>query len=62
VNVPCGSELGSLPLDPEETAKALLWMNERYLTLSLGRAPTTERALVVRSLHTIWSRVLYGTG
>jgi TetR/AcrR family transcriptional regulator, ethionamide resistance regulator len=51
-----------LPLDPRETAKALVWMNERYLTLSLGREPTTERAAVASTLHTIWSRVLYGTG
>ena len=50
-----------LPLDARETAKALVWMNERYLTLTLGRAPTTERAVVARTLHTIWSRVLYGT-
>ena len=50
-----------LPLDPQETAEALVWMNERYLTLSLGREPTTERAIVARTLHTIWSRVLYGT-
>jgi hypothetical protein len=49
-----------LPLDPRETAKALVWMNERYLTLSMGREPTAERAAVVRTLHTIWSRVLYG--
>ena len=51
-----------LPLDAEETAKALVWMNERYLTLSLGREPTSERAVVARTLHTIWSRVLYGAG
>jgi AcrR family transcriptional regulator len=49
-----------LPLDPRETAKALVWMNERYLTLSLGREPSTDRAAVARTLHTIWSRVLYG--
>jgi hypothetical protein len=49
-----------LPLDPKETATALVWMNERYLTLSLGREPTADRALVVQTLHTIWSRVLYG--
>jgi hypothetical protein len=35
-------------------------MNERYLTLSLGREPATERAAVARTLETIWSRVLYG--
>ena len=51
-----------LPLDPAETAKALVWMNERYMTLSLGRQPTTERAVVARTLATIWSRTLYGTG
>ena len=37
-------------------------MNERYLTLSLGREPTTRAALVARTLATIWSRVLYGAG
>ena len=51
-----------LPLDARETATALVWMNERYLTLSLGREPATERAIVARTLHTIWSRVLYGKG
>jgi TetR/AcrR family transcriptional regulator, ethionamide resistance regulator len=51
-----------LPLDAEETAKALVWMHERYLTLSLGREPATERQVVADTLHTIWSRVLYGTG
>jgi AcrR family transcriptional regulator len=51
-----------LPLDPKETATALVWMNERYLTLTLGREPTTERAVVAQTLHTIWSRVLYGAG
>ena len=50
-----------LPLDARETATALVWMNERYLTLSLGREPTTERAVVAETLHTIWSRTLYGT-
>jgi TetR/AcrR family transcriptional regulator, ethionamide resistance regulator len=49
-----------LPLDAEETAKALVWMHERYLTLSLGREQTTERQVVADTLHTIWSRVLYG--
>jgi hypothetical protein len=35
-------------------------MNERYLTLSLGREPAMERAVVAKTLHTIWTRVLYG--
>jgi AcrR family transcriptional regulator len=50
-----------LPLDARETATALVWMNERYLTLSLGREPAADRAIVASTLETIWSRVLYGT-
>jgi TetR/AcrR family transcriptional regulator, ethionamide resistance regulator len=49
-----------LPLDPGETAKALVWMMERYLSLSLGREPTTPPDIVVETLATIWGRVLYG--
>jgi AcrR family transcriptional regulator len=49
-----------LPIDARETAKALVWMNERYLNLSLGREPAMERAIVAETLHTIWTRVLYG--
>src|SRR5262245_13343468 len=33
-----------LPLDSDETAKALVWMMERYLTLSLGHEPLTPAA------------------
>ena len=51
-----------LPLDPHETATALVWMNERYLTLSLGLDPGADRAVVAQTLNTIWSRTLYGTG
>jgi TetR/AcrR family transcriptional regulator, ethionamide resistance regulator len=50
-----------LPVDARETAKALVWMMERYLTLSLGRAPTTPAGTVADTLATIWTRVLYGT-
>ena len=49
-----------LPLEPGETAKALVWMMERYLNLSLGRAPLTAPGVVVDTLSTIWGRVLYG--
>ena len=51
-----------LPLDARETATALVWMMERYLNLSLGREPQTPRPVVVDTLATIWTRVLYGTG
>ena len=45
-----------------ETSRALVWMMERYLNLSLGREPATEREIVARTLTTIWTRVLYGVG
>jgi TetR/AcrR family transcriptional regulator, ethionamide resistance regulator len=50
-----------LPLAPYETAKALVWMMERYLNLSLGRQPVTPAQAVADTLATIWTRVLYGT-
>jgi AcrR family transcriptional regulator len=50
-----------LRLDAYETAKALVWMMERYLTLSFGREPAMEPAVVADTLATIWTRVLYGT-
>jgi AcrR family transcriptional regulator len=50
-----------LPLDAYETAKALVWMMERYLILSLGREPLTPAQAVADTLSTIWTRVLYGT-
>jgi TetR/AcrR family transcriptional regulator, ethionamide resistance regulator len=49
-----------LPLDATETAKALVWMMERYLSLSLGREPATDPTVVTETLATIWVRVLYG--
>jgi AcrR family transcriptional regulator len=51
-----------LPLDGHETAKALVWMMERYLNLSLGREPLTPHESVADTLATIWTRVLYGSG
>jgi AcrR family transcriptional regulator len=49
-----------LPLDPGETAKALVWMMERYLNLSFGREPTASPEAVTDTLTKIWVRVLYG--
>jgi TetR/AcrR family transcriptional regulator, ethionamide resistance regulator len=51
-----------LPLDAHETARALVWMMERYLNLSLGRGPHAPRETVAETLTTIWTRVLYGAG
>lgn len=50
-----------LPLDAGEVAKALVWMDERYLNLSLVREPLTPRATVIDTLATIWTRTLYGS-
>jgi AcrR family transcriptional regulator len=51
-----------LPLDARETARALVWMMERYLNRSLGRLPAeTPRETVVETLTTIWTRVLYSS-
>jgi TetR/AcrR family transcriptional regulator, ethionamide resistance regulator len=47
------------PLDAGETARALVWMMERYLNLSLGRSPATSRDKVSETLTVIWTRVLY---
>ena len=53
---------GSIPpLDAHETARALVWMNERYLTESLGREPYAPSRTVADTLLTIWTRVLYGS-
>ncbi len=49
------------PLDAGETARALVWMMERYLNLSLGRAQGTPRDKVAETLTVIWTRVLYRT-
>jgi TetR/AcrR family transcriptional regulator, ethionamide resistance regulator len=49
------------PLDARETSRALVWMMERYLNLSLGRPETTAPETVAETLTTIWTRVLYRT-
>ena len=49
-------------VDVDETARALVWMDERYLSEALGREPQTDPDLVVEVLYTIWMSTLYGTG
>ena len=51
-----------LPCDPQETARALSIMNDRYMTTVLGRNPTVAPEVVVDTLTTIWIRTLYGAG
>jgi hypothetical protein len=58
-----GMEAGEiLPLDPRETAKAIVWMGERYLYHCYGRDRRVAPAKVVETLHTVTVRTLYGTG
>ena len=47
------------PMDAAPTAAALVWMNERYLQMTLGRLPQTPLDTVVDTLATIWTRTLY---
>jgi TetR/AcrR family transcriptional regulator, ethionamide resistance regulator len=51
-------------LDPEETARALVLMTERYLLDAFGhperRPSPRERAAVLGTLEEIWVRTLYG--
>jgi len=50
-----------LPLNARETARALVWMNERYLIECLGREPHADPQAAADTLFTIWTRVLYGS-
>jgi TetR/AcrR family transcriptional regulator, ethionamide resistance regulator len=53
-------------LDPQETARALVLMTERYLLDAFGRPERRpsrrERAAVFATLEEIWVRTLYGPG
>jgi len=52
-------------LDPEETARALVLMTERYLLDAFGRpvdrASGAKKAAVVGTLEEVWVRTLYGS-
>ncbi len=48
-----------IALDAKETARALVWMMERYLNRSMGHE-RVKREIVADTLTTIWTRVLYG--
>jgi len=47
------------PVDPLETARALVWMTERYLLDRLGGRDRASVPRVVEVLLTIWVRALY---
>jgi AcrR family transcriptional regulator len=42
-----------------ETAVALVWMSERYLTLTFGQPGAGDHDTAVAVLHTIWMRAVY---
>ena len=46
--------------DPDRTAAALVWMNERYLTAALSHDPPDDPERVSAALLGIWTRTIYG--
>jgi AcrR family transcriptional regulator len=53
-----GVENGHYEVEPRPLARALLHMNGAYLADALVRSPAPDRAEALRTLWTIWSRVL----
>ncbi|HZD38673.1 MAG TPA: TetR/AcrR family transcriptional regulator [Actinomycetes bacterium] len=45
--------------DIPETASALCWMTERYLTMQFGRPGSGDPANAAEVLHAIWMRAVY---
>ena len=51
---------GSCTLDhPEQTARALVWMTERYLLETYGRGGTISTVVAAESLAEIWDRAVF---
>ncbi|BBX27679.1 TetR/AcrR family transcriptional regulator [Mycolicibacterium alvei] len=46
--------------EPKEVARALTWMNERYLLASFGHPPFTDETAVTEALTIVWLNTLYG--
>jgi AcrR family transcriptional regulator len=44
---------------PREVARALVWMNERYLQASFGRAPLGDPEEAAQTLAEVWVRTVY---
>ena len=49
-----------LPMHPTETAKAMIWMVERYLYHAFGPTNPVPPGRVLDTVHTIMVRTLYG--
>lgn len=47
-------------LDVNETARALIWLEERYLSEVFGHSDQVDSELVIRVLQNIWISTLYG--
>ncbi|NUF31652.1 TetR/AcrR family transcriptional regulator [Acinetobacter oleivorans] len=47
-------------VEVEETAKALIWLEERYLSEAFGRTSQVKPEIVIRVLENIWISTLYG--
>jgi TetR/AcrR family transcriptional regulator, ethionamide resistance regulator len=55
--------LGLSSIDrPEETARALVGMTERYLLDTYGRGPAVDVDVAAATLAQIWQRTLFSTG
>lgn len=55
------SQGASVVSNPEETARALVWLSERYLVKSFGTRGSAARPEdVQQTLHLIWRRTIYG--
>lgn len=48
-------------VEVEETAKALIWLEERYLSETFGHASQVQPEIVIQVLQNIWISTLYGT-
>lgn len=61
-----GAGLSPAGLNPEETARALVLMTERYLLDAFGnpakRPSPEEAAVVIDTVQVVWLKALYGAG
>jgi hypothetical protein len=48
--------------EPEQTARALVGMTERYLLDTYGRGPAVDVGIAAATLAEIWQRTLFSSG